>query len=51
MFVLSNFHDHTALVPPPQQLLESNVEEYLNRISDSDDESESSNYSEYLLCI
>ena len=41
---LSNFH--TALVPPPQQLSESDVEEYLNGLSNSDDESESSYNSE-----
>ena len=37
---LSNFHP--ALVPPPELLSESDVEEYLNKLSDSDDESASS---------
>ena len=34
---LSNFHP--ALVPPPEILSESDVEDYLNKLSDSDDES------------
>ena len=37
---IPNFHP--ALVPPPELLSESDVEEYLNKLSDSDDESASS---------
>ena len=33
---LSNFQP--ALVPPPELLSESDVEDYLNKLSDSDDE-------------
>ena len=41
---LSNFHP--AFMPPPQQLSETDVEEYLNGLSDLDDESESKSKSE-----